>query len=202
MLPLFFLFQHPLFLFLEPLELPLLSEALPQLLFPFGDLLFRLEASGTCLLFLDKLQGLCLLLFGKGVISLLLEPETVLLFAFHPGQLLLLLVQLALLVVVFEDLVEHVLPDAYLELLLVLPQLILSDGLGLLLFAFLVLLLRHNVLLENLTCEEAGALAGHGLNPGNILVGDFPWAQLAEIVVVLLDLQNAPRDNVFGAIQD
>ena len=182
MLPLFFLFQHPLFLFLEPLELPLLSEALPQLLFPFGDLLFRLEASGTCLLFLDKLQGLCLLLFGKGVISLLLEPETVLLFAFHPGQLLLLLVQLALLVVVFEDLVEHVLPDAYLELLLVLPQLILSDGLGLLLmslFALLGDLLRQYVLLEDFPGEEAGALAGHGLDPGYVLIGDLPWGQLA-----------------------
>ena len=182
MLPLFFLFQHPLFLFLEPLELPLLSEALPQLLFPFGDLLFRLEASGTCLLFLDKLQGLCLLLFGKGIISLLLEPETVLLFAFHPGQLLLLLVQLALLVVVFEDLVEHVLPDAYLELLLVLPQLILSDGLGLLLlslFALLGDLLRHYVLLEDFPGEEAGALAGHGLDPGYVLIGDLPWGQLA-----------------------
>jgi hypothetical protein len=107
-----------------------------------------------------------------------------------------------LLFVVFEDLVQHVLPDADLKFFLVLPQLILSDGLGLLLFAFFVLLLRHDVLLENLTGEEPRALAGHGLNPGYVLIGDFPWAQLAEIVVVLLDLQNATRDDVLGAIQD
>ena len=94
-----------------------------------------------------------------------------------------LLVKLTLLVVVLEDLVQHVLSNADLKFFLVLPQLIykvlLRDGLGILFFAFLVLLLRHDVLLENFTGEEARTLASHGLNPGYVLVGYFSWGQLA-----------------------
>ena len=107
-----------------------------------------------------------------------------------------------MLIVVFEDLVEHVLPDADFELLLVFPQFILRDALGFFFITFIVLLLRHYVLLENFTGEEAGALASHGLNSGYVFVGNFPWAQLTQVVVVLLDLQNAPRDSVLSAIQD
>ena len=63
-------------------------------------------------------------------------------------------------------------------------------------------LLRQDVFLEDFSGEEAGAFAGHSFNSGDVLVCDLPWAQLAQIVIVLLSLEDLARNDITGAIQN
>ena len=61
---------------------------------------------------------------------------------------------------------------------------------------------RYNILLEYLPGEEPGALPGHGLDPGDVLVRDLTPTQLAQVVRVLLHLLKAAGDHVPRTIQN
>jgi hypothetical protein len=113
---------------------------------------------------------------------------------------MLLFINFALLLIALDDLIKHVLPDANQELLLILPEVVIGDMLGRIFCLFG--LLRQDVLLEDFSGEEAGAFAGHGFNSGDVLVRNFPRAQFAQIVIILLSLEDLAGNDVTGAIKN
>ena len=122
----------------------------------------------------------------------------------------LLSVLLSQLLIVNQDLLEHVGPYPSLELLLALPQLVLDLAIVVLLSVIVVVtllltficLLREYVLLKYFSCEEASRTFSHLLYARNILVRNLPWCKLAQIVLSFLLLLDGAWDEVTSPIED
>lgn len=121
----------------------------------------------------------------------------------------LLSVLLSQLLIVNQDLLEHVGPYPSLELLLALPQLVLDLAIVVLLSVVVVTLLltficllREYVLLKYFSCEEASGTLSHLLYARDILVRNLPWCKLAQIVLSFLLLLDGAWDEVTSSIED